>query len=175
MRGRPAHVSVPLRPYAQEETETMGVLYDYFRAGDLTAAAAAADRPGGPLVTGPASAAAYDGVAAAGIDPVVTLGQLIGFLRGVSWTPDLVLADEVARSATGRAWVERLGQSVRDTLADAVDDTLAEIVVKWSQVEEFVPADEVDEAQLLALVNDLVGLARRARAAGEQLYCWSCL
>jgi hypothetical protein len=152
----------------------MGVLYDYFRAPGAAAAATAAQRPGGPLATAGAGVA-FDGVAARGIDPVVTLGQLVAFVRGVSWTPELVGAEEIARSAVAGAWVERLGQPVRDALAGAVDDTLPEIVVKWSQTEEFAPGSDTDERMLFALVTDLVGLARRARAANEQLYCWCCL
>jgi hypothetical protein len=152
----------------------MGVLYDYFRAADDVAARAAAERPGGPL-TSDGSGAPFDGVAARDIDPVVSLGQLVAFVRGATWSPELVPADEIARSAAGGAWVERLGQPVRDWLAGAADDTLPEIVVKWSQIEEFAPADDVDETQLLALVADLVELSRRAVAAGQQLYCWCCL
>jgi hypothetical protein len=152
----------------------MGVLYDYFRASDRATAATVADRPGGPLATDGSGAAAFDGVAARGIDPVVTLGQLVAFVRGVSWTPELVGAAEISRSSASEAWVERLGEPVRDWLAGVADDALPEIVVKWSQIEEFVPADEPDDAELFALVTDLVALARRARAAGDQLYCWCC-
>jgi hypothetical protein len=152
----------------------MGVLYDYFRAADTATAATAVDRPGGPLATD-GSGTAFDGVAARGIDPVVSLGQLVAFVRGVSWTPELVEAEEIARSTVSESWVERLGPPVRDWLADAADDALPEIVVKWSQIEESAPAEDMDEAQLSALVTDLVGLARRARATGEQLYCWCCL
>jgi hypothetical protein len=64
---------------------------------------------------------------------------------------------------------------VRDWLAGAADEALPEIVVKWSQIEEFAPADDADETQLLALVTDLVRLSRRARAADQHLYCWCCL
>jgi hypothetical protein len=152
----------------------MGVLYDYFRAADDAAARAAADRPGGPLASG-GSGTPFDGVAARGVDPVVTLGHLVAFVRGATWSPELVPADEIARAAVGGAWVERLGEPVRDWLAGAVDDALPEIVVKWSQVDEFAPADDADETQLLALVTDLVGLSRRARATGQRLYCWCCL
>jgi hypothetical protein len=150
----------------------MGVLYDYFRAPGDEEAAAVADRPGGPLTS---NGAALDGVAARGIDPVVTLGQLLAFIRGVTWNPELVEADPLARSTRSEAWVERLGEPVRDWLAGAADDALPEIVVKWSQVEDLSLADGTDEAQLLALVIDLVALARRARAADQLLYCWCCL
>jgi hypothetical protein len=152
----------------------MGVLYDYFRAADDVTAYAAADRPGGPLATDRSGAPAFDGVAAQGIDPVVTLGQLVAFVRGVSWSPDLVVAEQIARSPV-EAWVERLAQPVRDWLAGVADDALPEIVLKWSQVEDFPSDGDLDERQLHALVTDLVALARRARAAGEQLYCWCCL
>jgi hypothetical protein len=150
----------------------MGVLYDYFRAPGDEEAAAVADRPGGPLTS---NGAALDGVAARDIDPVVTLGQLLAFIRGVTWNPELVEADPLARSTRSEAWVERLGEPVRDWLAGAADDALPEIVVKWSQVEDLSLADGADEAQLLALVTDLVALARRARAADQLLYCWCCL
>jgi hypothetical protein len=153
----------------------MGVMYDYFRAVDEPAAAMAADRPGGPLATDGTGCAAFDGVAARGIDPVVSIGQLVAYLHGVSWTPELVNAEEIARSVVTEAWVERLDRPVRDVLAAVADDALPEIVVKWSQLEEFVAAVDADEAQLLAVATDLVGLARRARAAGELLYCWCCL
>jgi hypothetical protein len=153
----------------------MGVLYDYFRAEDDLTAALAADRPGGPLAGDGTGAGAFDGVVARGIDPVVSLGQFVAHLRGVPWTPDLVDAQEIVRSSVTEAWVERLGQPARDWLADAADDLLPEIVVKWSHVEEVAAGVETDEAQLLSLVTDLVGLARRARSAGEQLYCWCCL
>lgn len=152
----------------------MSVLYDYFRAVDDTLAGSAVNRPGGPLATD-SSGTAFDGVAARGIDPVVTLGQLVAFIGGVSWTPDLVGSEEIARSTISEAWVERLAPSVLDRLAGAADDALPEIVVKWSQSEDFVPVDDPDESQLLALVTDLVTLARRARAAGDQVYCWCCL
>ncbi|HYN94673.1 MAG TPA: hypothetical protein VES42_12565, partial [Pilimelia sp.] len=116
--------------------------------------------------------------AARGIDPVVTLGQLVAFVRGVPWTPELVDAHGLSRSSVSEAWVERLGPHVRDWLAEAPDDALPEIVVKWSESEDFVAVDagqDGDGTLLLALVSDLVALARRARAAGDQLYCWCCL
>jgi hypothetical protein len=147
------------------------VLYDYFRAPDDHTAAAVADRAGGPLTS---NGAAFDGVVARGIDPVVTLGQLLAFVRGLTWNPELVGADQIARSTDSQAWVERLGEQARDGLADAADDALPEIVVKWSHAED-ISLPEADEAQLLALVTDLVGLARRARAADQLLYCWCCL
>jgi hypothetical protein len=150
----------------------MGVLYDYFRAPDDDAAAAVADRPGGPLTS---NGAVFDGVVARGIDPIVTLGQLLAFVRGVTWNPELVEADQLARAADRQAWVERLGELARDGLADAADEALPEIVVKWSQAEDFCLPEQADGAQLLALVTDLVGLARRARAADQLLYCWCCL
>jgi len=155
----------------------MGVLYDYFRAVDEDTACTAVDRPGGPLpADGPG--AAFDGVAARGIDPVVALGHLIAFVRGVTWTPDLVEVDTIARSTVTGGWVERLGEPVRDALAGAADDALPEIVVKWSQLDDVAPADAADTAgatEWLAVVTDLVGLARRARAADQDLYCWCCL
>ncbi|GAA3004813.1 hypothetical protein [Kitasatospora sp. NPDC006786] len=36
-------------------------------------------------------------------------------------------------------------------------------------------ADGADPSDLLPLAEELIALARRARAAGEQLYCWMSL
>ncbi|GIF72511.1 hypothetical protein [Asanoa siamensis] len=62
---------------------------------------------------------------------------------------------------------------MRDALAGLSDEQLPELAVRWAAIEEFggfVPADV-----LVGTMGELAGLARRARAAGEHLYCWICL
>jgi hypothetical protein len=165
----------------------MGVICDYFRAADGREAARVMERLGGPL--GPAPA--FDGVETKGIDPAVILGQLVAFIRRVPWEVDLVPTTMVwpspetkppSEEAYNRLpesspwktgpWLEELSPRVRDTLATVEDARFSELAAQWAGVEELYDADERD---LLVLIKDLVGLARRARDAGDKVYCWSCL
>jgi hypothetical protein len=68
--------------------------------------------------------------------------------------------------------LEELSPRVRDTLATVEDARFSELAAQWAGVEELY---DVDERDLLVLIKDLVGLARRARDAGDKVYCWSCL
>ncbi|MFE6868674.1 hypothetical protein ACFVFS_19200 [Kitasatospora sp. NPDC057692] len=165
----------------------MGVLTDYFRAADDGAVLAALDAAeGGPLVGG--ARPAFDGVEAKGVDPDVVLGQLIAVVRRVEWAVDLVggtpvwpttpepgregPADEDDPWATG-PWVMRLDRAVRDTLAGLTDAELPAVSARWAAESE--ESDTSDGGDLHWLVEALAGLARRAREAGEDLYCWICL
>ncbi len=172
----------------------MGVLFDYFRASSSAVAVQAMDRLGGPLVPGGAGEPAFDGVAAKGMDPAVALGQLVAFIREVPWNTSLVRSEPrwpppETKPATmeefeslpydspwaSGPWLEELHSDVRDTLADVEDSQLTDLARRWAQTEEFSLYDDVDPASLLPGVRGLVELARRARTAGDQLYCWSCL
>ncbi|MER7703996.1 hypothetical protein ABTX81_13960 [Kitasatospora sp. NPDC097605] len=165
----------------------MGVLTDYFRAADDAAVLAAlGDAEGGPLVGG--GRAVFDGTEAKGVDPDVVLGQLIAVVRRVEWAVDLVggtpvwpttpppgregPADEDDPWVTG-PWVMRLDRAVRDTLAELPAAEAAEAGARWAAATaEELPG--LDGEDLRPLVEDLSGLARRAREAGEDLYCWLC-
>ncbi|MFJ1702638.1 hypothetical protein [Kitasatospora sp. NPDC088346] len=169
----------------------MGVLTDYFRAADAATVVERLERTdAGPPVGLPragAGDAAVDGVEAKGVDPTVVLGRLVAAIRRIPWDTDLVKDRAVWPAvpqpgpqgpqgeddpwATG-PWVFELDTAVRDCLA-AVDDTdVPAIVGRWAQAEEFhgAPAEA-----LRPTAEALIGLARRARAAGDRLYCWVCL
>ncbi len=77
--------------------------------------------------------------------------------------------------ATGEVLVTTLSDSLRDTLATATDAELAEVVLPWSQTEEFVLDGVWNVQELTSALRDLAGLARRAQSSGQRLYCWSCL
>jgi hypothetical protein len=166
----------------------VGVLFDYFRAPDAKTAARAMQLPAGPLLPEPA----FDGVEAKGIDPAVALGKLVALIRGVPWDVDLVRlvlvwpppetqpASEEEYDALpedspwkGGPMLEELNRDVCDTLATVDDARLAALAAQWAQIEEFHNTMSADDA--LSLIKDLVGLARRARDAGDRLYCWSSL
>ena len=171
----------------------MGVLYDYYRAADREAAIVRPDLgraagvrvlPGEPV---------FDGVDAKGIDPTVILARLIGFIRGVSWSSDLVdvvtlYPPREGAPTTDEEWdalpedspyldgpgIEELSISVRDTLADVDDERLPELARQWTGIEEF-RIGHVDSDYLLSLIEALVGLARRAEKEDQLLYCWVCV
>jgi hypothetical protein len=166
----------------------VGVLTDYFRAPDAETVLRAKDVLHGPL----RSEAGFDGVEAKAIDPGVVLGQLVAFIRRVPWESDLVPSTPVWPSPESQPtsdaqykalpedspwktgpWVEELGAPVRDTLA-ALDDTrVSDLAAQWARIKEFGGIAEAED--LRSLIRDLRDLAKRAREAGDQLYCWICL
>lgn len=164
----------------------MGVLTDYFRAADGVSVVQALERTdGGPLVG--VEHSTFDGVEAKGIDPCVVLGMLIAAIKQVPWSVDLVAdatvwpttpppgpdsrEDEDDPWVTG-PWVTELNAAVRDALAGVHDADVSKLVAEWIQAEGFRGA-QVEDVQPLA--EELIQLARRARDADEQIYCWMCL
>lgn len=178
-----------MTPFAQRGSH-MGVITDYCRAPDAKTAIRAMEMDESDDSLGPPLT--VDIVQAKGIDPTVVLGQVVAFIRGVSWDPDLVsstlvwppLGSEPLSKAAFDAlpdesplksgpWLEELGAPVRDTLAAVDDARLPALADQWARVEEFHGLAEA--GQLLAILSDLVALARRARHAGDRLYCLTCL
>jgi hypothetical protein len=164
----------------------MGVLTDYFRAPDAASVVRVLERTGGgsPLTARPA---AFDGVEAKRLDPVVVFATLVAAVRGVPWQADLVEeatiwpaspspgpegpADEDDPWATG-PWVMELRADVRDTLAGVADADIPEAVARWVQAEEL---DGVSAEAVRPPAEEFVRLARAARESGERLYCWMSL
>jgi hypothetical protein len=162
-------------------------LYDYFRAADHDQALEIALRPGGPC--GRENVAAHvDALALKNLDPMVVMGKLLALVRGVEWSVDLYdLVDVWPTGPQPRApedfnedspwmtgpWVHDLGTAFRDSLADADDSQLPEVSEKWQSIEELQGWDA--PAWSLEVIESVVALARRAREAGESIYCWACL
>ncbi|MFJ9769768.1 hypothetical protein ACIRVF_00790 [Kitasatospora sp. NPDC101157] len=166
----------------------MGVLTDYFRAPGAAAVVRALELTGGARPEfGEASEGAFDGVMAKGVDPGVLLGQLVAAIRAEPWRVDLV-EDAAVWPTTPQPgpdgpwseddpwstgpWVTELDDAARDALAEVRDDRIPAAVARWAEAAEWHGADPAD---LLPLAEDLIALARRARTAGERLYCWICL
>lgn len=164
----------------------MGVLTDYFRAADAASVVRELERrDGGPLLG--AGDPAFDGVEAKWMDPHVVLGGLVAAIRRVPWSVGLVGAVTVwpttpPPGADGPAddddpwvtgpWVSELSVEVRDTLAVVEDAEPSDVADGWMRAEELA---DFDAAHVPPLVGALVRLSRRARAADERLYCWTCL
>lgn len=174
----------------------MSLTVAFFRAPSDEAAAEAERRPGGPLgwpvevgtrkvglfkkepvveELGPA----FDGFAARGYDPQVTMGTLEEFVTGrpyedveadPRWGAGVSeFSDEVAGD------VVTLTESLRDAMASADDATLERVVGQWALTEELAPPDgrspaREDVEAHLAFLKQLRDLAVRAVRVGEQLY-----
>jgi hypothetical protein len=167
-------------------------VHDYFRANDAKAAIQAMDRLRGPLRPEPA----FDGVAMKNIDPTVMLGKLVAFIRAVPWKVGNVSIaviwppgpkpatklefDQLPNDSPWRhgPWLQELDNEARNTLASVDDARIAGLAVMWANIDEFNVYRKVGYVTIeamLELINNLVGLARRARDAGDHLYCLSSL
>lgn len=145
----------------------MVIYVDYFAARSDNVAAAAIDRPGGP-------AHAFDTVRTElGPEMLVALEEL---LTGVSYqdnTPHTVDGRILASHNEDDLLVLTVAAGAQRALAKADGPRLAELAVRWSQVETLAGQPN-DSDILLLILEDLQGLARRAVKRGERLYCWMC-
>jgi hypothetical protein len=141
----------------------------------------------GPLGPEPA----FDGVATKNMDPPVVLGKLVAFIRGVPWGVRVLSIavvwpsgpkpvtkqefDQLPEDSPWRhgPWLHELDKEARDTLASVDNARMPELAVMWANIEELKGYVSIES--MLTLIDDLVGLARRARDAGDHLYCWSIL
>ncbi|MQS15628.1 hypothetical protein F7Q99_25995 [Streptomyces kaniharaensis] len=164
----------------------MGVLTAYFRAPGTEAVRRVLERTEGGSPLG-GRQPAFDGVESKGLDPSVVLGQLIAAIRQVPW--DVHLVAETTVWPTGPApgpespggeddpwatgpWVTEIDAATRDALAEVREADIPAVAATWAQAEELYGAAAED---VQPVVEELVGLAGRAREAGDRLYCWACL
>jgi hypothetical protein len=131
------------------------------------------------LGDGPVAAAAggaVDAVDLKGIDPTVTLGRLIALARGVAWDVGLV-ATELLWSGDEQEgpWLTSIGDAARDTLASIASSDVPSLTEQWGQTEELARNGPWPAHQLLPIIDQVAGLARRAHDAGDHLYCWCSL
>ena len=161
-------------------------IHDYFRANDAKAAMQAMDRLVGPLGPDPA----FDGVATKNIDPTVMLGKLVAFIRAMPWKVRIVPIaviwppgpkpvtkeeyDQLPADSPWRhgPWLQELDNEARNTLASVDDTRIPGLAVMWANIDEFKVYRKVGYVtieSMLELINNLVGLARRARDAGAHL------
>jgi hypothetical protein len=147
----------------------VGVWIDYFRAQDASTASAVLDRFVGPrdLDEPP-----MDFVFGKGFEPAVMMRRLHSLLTGTPYE-ELPSADLVATADEQGPWIFRLSEELRDALADAEAGRLHEAAQQWVRTEEF--RGQATAAEVLPFLDEVTNLARRARQAGEGLYCWISL
>jgi hypothetical protein len=147
----------------------MGVLFDYFRASDAATAAAVLERLGGPRDP---EAPVLDAVAGKGFEPEVMMRTLQSLLTGVPYD-QLPEGQLLAMEGEDGPWIEQLSEELRDALAEVQAGRLPAVAEQWVGTEEFW--DGATAAEVLPFLGAVTALARRARQAGERLYCWICL
>jgi hypothetical protein len=149
----------------------VGVLFDYFRAPDASTAAAVLERLGGPRDP---DGLLLDAVAGKGFEPAVMLRTLQSLLTGVPYDelPEAEVELLVMEGEDG-PWIVQLSEELRDALADAQLSRLPAVAEQWVRTEEFW--EQPPAAEVLSFLGEVTALARRARQAGERLYCWICL
>lgn len=142
-------------------------LCDYFSAADDEAAVAALQAPGG------AGAASLDVVSLKNIDPVVCMARLEAIMAGCSYeeASQRPRSGELLSSPEAEsAFVLSVSDTLRELLAGATEDDVVRAADPWSMTDELrmVGVDAQTAAGVLAA---LAGLARRARASDQRLYC----
>ncbi|MFJ1758183.1 hypothetical protein [Kitasatospora sp. NPDC088134] len=146
-------------------------LCDYFSAADDQAAVAVLRTPGGP---GPA---ALDVVFLKNIDPVVAITRLEAIMTNCSYE------EATGRPRSGQllsdpeddgAFVVSLTDTLMAALASAAQDDLVRFAEPWSRTDELRQLG-IDVEGAVGVLESLAGLARRARASRQRLYCWWAL
>jgi hypothetical protein len=153
----------------------MGTLCDYFRAASDAAAVNLMDElGGGPVAAG--DGAAIDAIDLKGIEPAVTLGRLVALVRGVSWDVNVVNTELLWSGAEEGPWLMSIDDAVRDTLASIASSAqLMELSAQWGRTEELAWNGPLPDDEMLPVIDQIAGLARRARDAGDHMYCWCSL
>ncbi|MFG3480305.1 hypothetical protein ACGF3K_34570 [Streptomyces sp. NPDC047980] len=146
-------------------------LCDYFSAADDQAAVAVLQSSGGP------GRAGFDVFLLKNIDPVVAIAQLEAIMTGCSYEE----ASERPRSGQllsspedGPPFVVSLSDTLFDALVTAGDDDLARFAEPWSKTDELRQI-RISVESAADVLKGLVGLAQRAQASGQRLYCWWAL
>ena len=159
----------------------VGVLCDYFRAPDRATALAFHRHPDGLFEA--AVSAGTEALDFKGLDPVVMLGKLVGLLSGVSYEQMLLAGSIPTAHIPNPVLVTRehdedvlveLSVLVRDTLAEATEAALTEAAPIWANIEEVADDTWNDADEVRPVMDELVGLARRARDADQMIYCAIC-
>ncbi|MFC9285308.1 hypothetical protein [Streptomyces sp. NPDC057052] len=165
----------------------MGILQDYFRAPDASAAIELAVGPGGDIDQHSGTLLDDHGIDwfdAKGIDPYIALGQLIAFVKGIPFAarataPALVWPDErlwpqgeVRPGQTspweGGLFLQQLPDEWIATLAGIQDEHLPLLARRWRDIPE---ANFTDVHAVQATIVEFRALARRARDHGHGVYC----
>lgn len=167
----------------------MGAINEYYRATDRDAAIVHPECP--RVIDRPDEGPAFDAVDAGKVDPEYEFCKLVALILGEPYSVDLVgltflypppegapqSPEEADALPEGSPYLEgpvvaEFAGRVRDALAGVENDRLLALAAQWSTIEEFEIYNDTGPQDLLSLVEELVGLARRAKEHDQQVYCW---
>ena len=170
-----AYLPAPEVSYRCGQLPGMGVLCDYFRAADDAAATSLMEQTdGGPVAV--AGDGLLDAIDLKGIEPHVILGQLVALAADVPWHPHVVDTELLWSGGDEGPWMMSIEDTARDTLAAIVPGaSTSELSAQWGRIEELASSGPLPPEHLVPIIEEIAGLARRARDAGEHLYCWCSL
>lgn len=169
-----AYLRAPEVSYRCGQLPGMGVLCDYFRAADDAAAIGVMEQTdGGPAAV--AGGGPVDAIDLKGIEPHVILGQLVALAAGVPWSAGLVGTELIWSGGDEGPWLMSIQDTVRDTLAAVTTAQMPELSAQWGRIEELASPGPLPPGQLVPVIEEIAGLARRARDTGQHLYCWCSL
>ncbi len=145
----------------------MGILSDFFVASPEQIAT-------DQFESGPAGS--YPTVESKGITEI-ELEELLQILRTGNVGNPLPLRDDfplVLTCPSEEAWVFGCPSDLRDALAGATENNLADYASRWAATEQS-GFHRFDETSLLSLLADLADLSRQAQTRNESLYLWISL
>ncbi|MEV5842223.1 hypothetical protein AB0M32_09635 [Streptomyces sp. NPDC051985] len=143
-------------------------LSDYFLAAEDQAAIGVLQVQGGP------SRAGLDVVLLENFDPVAAIPQLEAIMTGSSLeeASSHPRSGQVLSDPQGEgAFVVRLTDTLTAALASASQDDLLRFAEPWSKTDELEQLGMSVEVTA-EILEELAGLAQRAQASGQRLYCW---
>ncbi|SES45822.1 hypothetical protein [Actinokineospora terrae] len=154
----------------------MGLLTEYFRAPGAGVVVSYLQRSDAASPVGE-----FDGVRAKGLEVLVVLGRLVAAASGASYrsgeheavwptTPEPTDFPGDGDPWAEGPWVYEVGLAAHDALAGVADP--GAVAARLVLAEELAGSSA---AEWEPVVAELAGLARRARASGERLYCWMCV
>jgi hypothetical protein len=166
----------------------VGASYEYYRAADRDAALV---NPETPRVIEPGVTRGFDAVDAGKIDPESEFCDLVALALGAPRSQGLLGLTYLYPPPEGAPrsleeadalpedspyligpGIAEFAVHIRDALAGIEDERLPTLAVQWSETEQFTRYRGVDPQDLLPLIEDFVGLARRAKDNDQMLYCW---
>jgi hypothetical protein len=145
-------------------------LCDYFSAVDDQAAVAVLETLGGPGQAG------LDVVLLKNIDPVVAIAQLEAVMTGCSYeeASERPRSGQLLSSPEDESFVVSVSDTLADALAAASRYDLVRFAGPWSMTDELRQLG-ISVEVTLDVLEALAGLAQRAQASGQRLYCWLAL
>ncbi len=117
----------------------------------------------------------FDGLDAKGIDKV-KMGTLYAILTGKEFDPSFMLDGSLCTGGDEVPWVFAVPTDLVERLAGLTAKQMYSVAATWAATEEFSPKyDNWPAEAVRQILEELVGLCRRALAEKKDVLMWMCL